>query len=314
MTLTIRLFTMLFLALSFTNLYSQKNIKILIPEIPYDSTVIFLGDKAAQYTGQTLCLKKLPQSQREIGYPNFILNYKKIDQVDNLKNIYKCNDGYNSEYYELANQHFFVEQAFQYKQENWITGEEDEYTFLKLKEVRSGDIIYYNYTGQSVYSFPFVVLGYVEKQKQMLSNKEFIFTDAILLNAVDETTLQPIEFASGEKWKYDDIFIDNYHFELSLIAQNSKGIKIAVPLTEVWNKTLPRKVYTLNEAEEIRSKFGINNYSRILQQKIASNMNKEALKLSWGEPLEIQRKGSNEEWIYTAGSIIFNSGKIVQIK
>lgn len=307
MVFKLRFVVILLTMITTVSLYSQKKENILVPEVPYDSTANYLGADPAQYTGQELWLKRMPEIQREMGYGNFILNYKKVADINDSKNVYKCCDGYNSMYYELQNKHFLVEQVFKEK-----IKDKEEY-FFKLKELSDGDIVYYLYDPESVYSFPFAVMGYIEKQKELLKGKEFVFSDAVLLNAVDMQTLDPIKPVVGQKWVYEDVTVDNYHFEVSLIVKNPNGTKIAVPLADVYNETLPRKVYTWKEANDMQQKFGIYNYKRILQQKIASNMNKESLRLSWGEPLEVIKKGNTEEWVYTSGSVVFNGNSIAKI-
>lgn len=311
--MTLRFFSLLVCFLYLLSSNAQKKEDILVPQIPYDSTANYLGDNVAQYTGQELWLKSLPLNQRELGYSNFILNYKKSADLNEEKNIYKCCDGYNSKYEDLTNKHFFVEQVFKNAQKNKNTGEKEERIFLKLREIASGDIVYYYYEGLSEYSFPFVVMGYLQKQKNSLVGDQFVFASEILDYAMDLKTDKGIKPILGQNWKCIDITVDNKNSELSMIVENQKKQQIAVPLSAYTNKQLPRKVYTAKEGADMNKRFGVYNYHRVLQRKIASNMTKEMCKMSWGEPIDIVKSSNTEKWVYPQDNITFRGNKIIKM-
>lgn len=302
-----------------TTASAQKANAILVPTLAYDSTYNFIKGDPARYTGQELWLKGLPKNQQELGYANFLTNFKKFQNINDGKNVYKCCDGNNSKYNDLANKRFYVEMAFTNERKEKATGEKVTDTFLKLIEKGSGDALYYFIEpSMSEYTFPFVVMGYLEKQKGLLTNGKFVFTEDIILNSKDTNTGNPIDAEIGTIWNYVDVTLDQNTNELSLIAKNKKGQTISVPVSEIANNKFPKKVYTEKEAKAILRRFGEFNYARILQQKIASNMNKEAIKLSWGNPIEIIESGTgnrkSEKWIYTMGSITFRGNTITKIE
>lgn len=299
--------------------FAQKANAILTPKAPYDSLTNFVKDDLAQYVGQELWLKRLPKNQQELGYANFLTNFKKFDNLNDGKNVYKCCDGYNSKYSDLADKHFVVEMVFTNQRTDKATKEKVTDTFFKLKELSSGeDLYYFIEPSMSEYTFPFVVIGYLEKQKSIYKGGQFVFTDEIILNSRDINTGKAIKAKHGTIWNYLDITVDHTNNELSLIAKDKTGQLIAVPFNYVKDEKLPKKVYTASEAKSMLKRFGEFNYARILQQKIASNMNKDALKLSWGEPIEIVENGSGnkktEIWIYTMGSITFRGNSIIKIE
>lgn len=301
-----------------TMLSAQKGNNILVPAQPYDSIQNFVKDDPAQYTGQELWLKGLSSSQQELGYPNFVINFKKFNNSDDEKNVYMCCDGYNSKYSEMVDKHFYVELVFTHERKDKTTKEKVIDTFFKLKDISTGeDLYYYLDPTMSHYSFPFITMGYLEKQKALLKNGQFVFSEEIIINSRDLITGKPIKSKLGSTWNYEDISVDSYTNELSLIAKDKTGQTIAIPMSEVENTTLPKKVYTAKEAKSMLNRFGEFNYARILQQKIASNMNKEALKLSWGEPIEIIESGTGnkktEKWIYTTSSITFRGNTIIKM-
>lgn len=302
-----------------TSSFAQKSNEILISKQPYDSTYNFVKGDPARYVGQELWLKGLPHSQQELGYANFLTNFKKFENLNDGKNVYKCCDGYNSKYSDLANKHFYVEMAFTHQRTDKTTKEKVTDIFLKLIEQSSGDALYY-YVEPSMteYTFPFVVIGYLEKQKSILKNRKFVFADQIIINSRDINSGKAINAELGTIWDYVDFTVDSASNELSLIVKDQKGQRISVPNNYLTNISLPKMGYFAEEAESILKRFGQFNYARILQQKIASNMNKEAIKLSWGEPIEIVKNGagnrSTETWIYTMGSVTFRGNTIIKIE
>lgn len=302
-----------------TTASAQKANAILAPTLAYDSTYNFIKGDPARYTGQELWLKGLPKNQQELGYANFLTNFKKFQNLNDGKNVYKCCDGNNSKYSDLANKRFYVEMAFTNERKEKATGEKITDTFFKLVEKSSGDALYYFVEpSMSEYTFPFVVMGYLEKQKSLLSNGKFVFTEDIILNSKDINTGNPIKAKIGTVWNYVDVMVDQNTNELSLIAKEKKGQVISVPISDMANNKTPKKVYTEKEAKSMLKRFGEFNYARILQQKIASNMSKEAIKLSWGNPIEIIESGvgnrKSEKWIYTMGSITFRGNIITKIE
>lgn len=297
-----------------STIQAQKKVQILIPDTPYDSLSNFVGNKVAQYIGQELWLKGMTLKQRQLGYANLIKNFNKAEDLNDPKNIYKCCDGYNSKYAELVDKHFLVLLVFKNKTYNKNSNEEEEKTFLKLSEISSGDIVYFQYDESSSYTFPFVVMGFLEKQRALLSGQKFVFANNILLDAKDIQTGKTVRPIAGDIWTCTNIDVDTDSYNISVFSENKNGNKIAVPLDAVLNQNLPRSAYTEIEAKEMLKKFGPNNYRRILDRKIASNMSKEALRQSWGEPLEIKKTGNTEEWIYSTGTIKWSGNNIIRIQ
>ena len=302
-----------------TTLYSinslaQKN-SLEDVSIAYDSLSNFLGKKAMGYTGQELYLKGLDKKSRIYGYNGFILDYKKDDDVLNdEKNIYKPNENYNSKYEDLAGKYFNVLEVIKHPKANINTTEYGNIFYLKLQELSNSDILYYKYNVSSEFTFPFIVRGFLEKQKELLSGKEYVVADNVLKmsrNIVSGTTLT---FDTGEAWKCIDVTMDNNTNELSLLLQNSRGIKTSIPYSEFNTTDGTKKVYTSAEVAELIKKYNPNNFRRILQNKIREGMTKEMTLLAWGKPLEIKEEGKNAQWIYPAGSLTFSGDKIISSK
>lgn len=307
-----KIYLIIFLALFSITLFAQKE---TVPTFVYDSTANFLGKNAIGYTDQELYLKGLDKSSQSFGYNGFILKYKKDDDLLNdEKNIYKPNDNYNSRYEDLANKYFHVMEVIRHPKVKSDTKDYSDEFYLKLQELSSGDIVYYKYSAESEYTFPFIVRGFFEKQKQLLTGKEYVFSDDILKMSRNLVTGKALTFNTGEEWKCMDVTMDNTTNELSLVLQNAKGIKTTIPYSTILNNESIKKTYAAAEASALTRKYNANNFRRILQNKIRLGMTKEMTRLAWGEPTEIKENGKSEQWFYPAGTLTFNGDKIVSTK
>ena len=296
----------------------KKDKNAIAPMIPYDSLSNFLGEAVASYTGQELFLKALPLSSQELGYPGFILKYKNDnDLLNDEKNIYKCCDGYNSRYIDLAGKHFHVIEVIKHPKAKKNEEEYKDEFYLKLNETSSGDQLYYKYNTDSEYTFPFVVMGYYEKQKQLYTGKEYIFANEIVSGLKDIATGKAIPAVIGQKWKCTDLIIDKRTGEMRLIIENPKKQKSQIPFEEIIDNAEVKKVYTAAEAASYTKKFNSYNFNRILQRKIRAGMTTEMCRMAWGNPIDIKETGSGGNktttWIYPSGTISFRNNKAVKI-
>ncbi|MFV0419674.1 MAG: hypothetical protein ACK5KT_13215 [Dysgonomonas sp.] len=306
----------IFIIILATTLYSVNSPAQKSPHedvaIAYDSLSNFLGKNAKGYTGQELYLKGLDKKSRNYGYNGFILDYKKDDDVLNdEKNIYKPNENYNSRYEDLAGRYFSVLEVIKHPKASTNATEYNNIFYLKLQELSNGDILYYKYNLGSEFTFPFIVRGFLEKQKELLSGKEYVVVDNVLKMSRNIVSGTALSFTTGETWRCIDVTMDNNTNELSLLLQNQRSIKTTIPYSEFNNTTDgTKKVYTSVEAAELTKKYNPNNFRRILQNKIREGMTKEMTLLAWGKPIEVKEEGKNERWIYSAGSLTFSGDKM----
>lgn len=273
---------------------------------PYDSTQNFLGKDVYRYQDQELYLKGKAESLRQYGYDNFILDYTK-DKFMNESNVYKCGDRYNSKYDELAGKYFKVLQIIKHpeaKQSEYLYG---EIFYFKLQEKETNAIVYYEYDSESEYSFPFIVVGFFEKQKRLFVGKEFVFRNSEFEGGTDIHTGKTVTIKTGQKWKCTDLTIEEEYFNLSLIFENSLGEKI----DDLYDRVL-NVAYTAKEADNYKKKFGQEKFDNILEGKVKIGMTKEMCKLAWGEPKDINKtitSGKNtEQWVYSDNYLYFDNG------
>lgn len=290
---------------------------------PYDSIENFLALYPNKYIGQEFYLKGKSESLRQYGYEGFTLDYNK-STLDNKKNVYKSFDGYNSKYADLAGKYFKVLEVI--KHPKAATGDStDEYLygdkwFIKLQEKVSGDIVYFEYKGGSKYFFPFIVVGFFEKQKKVLFGQEFVLTDRILKvssgSGLDIITGKPLTITTGEKWKCTDFTIEEKYFNLALVIVNSIGEKAAVSYDAIFDER--KFAYTLLQANNYIKKFGAETFDKILQGKIIIGMTKEMCTLSWGEPKNINETitagKKTEQWVYSDNYLYFDNGVVTAMQ
>jgi hypothetical protein len=279
---------------------------------PYDSTQNFLGKDVYKYQGQELYLNAKPESLRQYGYENFVLDYTQ-DKFTNKSNIYKCYDGYNSKYDELAGKYFKVLEIIKHPK-----AEQSEYLYgnkfyLKLQEKESNDIVYYKYDSEFEHSFPFIVVGFFEKQKKFFVGREFVFNDSEFTDATDILTGKTVTVKTGQKWKCIDLTIEDKYYNLSLIFENSLGEKVADDCDRVKNVA-----YTAKEADIYKKKFGETIWNTILAGKVKIGMTKEMCKLSWGKPKDINKTTTSgktsEQWVYSDSYLYFDNGFLTAIQ
>ncbi len=165
----------------------------------YDSLSNFLGNDVFKYKGQDLYVLPKYESLKKYGYVGFYTN-------DMQTIIYKCCDGYNSKYDELAGKYFTVIDVYRHPKFNQSILYENEY-FLKLLDKVSNDTIFYHYISDYDYRylFPFVVIGYITKQRELNIGKKII--------------------TNSDQWECIDLIIDK-KYKIAMLLQNKQDEKI----------------------------------------------------------------------------------------
>jgi hypothetical protein len=201
--------------------------------------------------------------------------------------------------------------------------EENQYLYgkrfyLKLQEKESKDIVYYEYEGNdgAAYElmFPFIVVGFFEKQKQTLIGEEFVFADGVL-GGSDIQTGKAVTTETGQKWKCIDVTIEEKSYLLSVIIENSIGER-----TIILHRTFKssNRVYPAILADYYSKEFGKETFYIILQGKVKIGMTKEMCRMSWGVPDKINETITSgkktEQWVYSDNYLYFDNGKLTAIQ
>ena len=261
--------------ISKTKVVKKEN---LSTEVKYDSLQNFVGENVYAYLDQELYLKELSPNLREYGYDNFVKDYK-YSGYNKKANTYKCCDGFNSKYDDLNGRYFKVIKIFPHPK-----AEESEYLYgdkyyLELVEKESKDTLYYEYSSQFKFSFPFIVMGFYEKQKENLIGKEFVFPDRTLKvstgGGFDISTGNPLSIKTGQRWKCKDLTIEDKYYTLALVVENSDGETTTVSYDTAFDER--NYAYTSEEADNYIKDFGAENFNLILQGKVKIGMSKKCV-------------------------------------
>lgn len=284
--------------------------------LKYDSTQNFLGKNVDQYLGQELYLKGRAEILRKYGYDDFELDYK--NDGFGKDNVYKCCDGFNSKYSELEGKYFKVIEILKHPKAATSDFLYGTVWFLKLEEKSSKDIVYFKYDSKFEHTFPFIVVGFFEKQKKLFVNKQFVFQDRFLEGSTDVETGTVVPINSGQVWKVIDITVDEKYYNLSLLIQNNAGQKITVTLQDILRKPKNHSIYKREDFEKYSKRFGDEKMGKILKGKVVIGMTKEMCKLSWGDPKSINETitagKTSEQWVYSENYLYFSNGILTTIQ
>lgn len=306
-----KLLIVLFLFLS-VHCYSQintlgtKSIKQAKVTVPYDSINNYVGENYYQYIGQIFYIP-LSDSNKNIGYDGF--NKKPLTGT-----VYKPKNRYShsSKYEDLAGKYFEVLDTVTNKYST---------IFLKLRETVSKDIILFKYNPKSEYlrlDFPFIVVGYYEKQKQKVVGELFAILSFSTYGAKDIETGDEISFNVKDnspklynEWLCVDYLIDEgYMWDEVLILENNKGQKIKMPIKDAFitNKVSLEAERELRNKEAIEKKYG----------ELKIGMSASLCRLICGKPKSINKtiasSGMMEQWVYADKYLYFENDILVTIQ
>lgn len=265
---------------------------------PYDSLQNFLAGEPYGYIGQDLYLKGKPESLRKYGYKNFT---KEMGKGSSKENVYKCCDGYNSSYDALNKKYFKVLNVI--KKQNSFGSE----FYLKLKEKESNDVLYFEYDSRFESSFPFITVGFFEKNKERLKGKNFILADGKINNTNDINTGKPITYKLGQTWKYVDLTIEEKYYTLSVILENDEGEKITFSYNSIYGKNA-RGVFEKKNAEKYIKDYGIDTFTKMLNGKVLVGFTEKMVIDTWGKPEKINRASYGDQWVYNGQYLYFENG------
>lgn len=290
------------------NLFSQTKMS------SFDSTLNFVVDKPQLYIGQDLYLSKdhvtCDQCQQ------FLLDPLKARDIKS--NIYKCDEGFFTKRSAIAGKTFKVLGVVQ--MQDWQKNIELGITcFLKLQEKESGDIIYFEHSIENDLSFPFIVMGFYNKQKSLVVGKEFVFADKRFKKSKDLITGNPITIVTGQKWKCLDLLLDSNGI-MTFLVQNPIGEKTTVHYERIFGYWFYGVTYSAAEADEFRKKFGDDKFNKILQGNIEIGMTVEMTELALGKNWNKRQETkvgdvvTAEQVYYTTKTLYFENGILTKIE
>lgn len=275
------------------------------PVAPYDSTRIYVGKDYVQYVGQEFFIIPRPESLWKYGFAGFMLECRKTSITDN-SNVFACCSSFNSKYEALAGKYFKVLEV--------IESSEMGSPCLKLEIKDSGQTVYYKYDARFEHNFPFLVVGYFEKQKAIFKDKEILIRPFPVIEGLKQKKTRNIETGDeivierGRYYKCIDLTVDEENFEPALLCVTATGEKFLWALRSK-DLGIPR-LMTKDEAEAYRKKFGDENWNVILEEKVRVGMSEEMALLSWGPPEKVNRSSTGDQWVYKGQFLYFSAGKL----
>ena len=265
--------------------------------IKYDSLNNFLGKEFSNYIGQDLFLNPKAQVLRKYGYDDFKIDPK--GKSYSSSNVYKKDDSSESNYDELQNKVFEVLDV-----QDDPTSSFSDYAFLKLKFKESDEIVYFRYSKKYSHSFPFTVMGYYNKMKQLFVQNDVLirdFKNSSAQNIIDIDTGEILDIVTDKYYKCIDITMNEKTYSLSLMLKTEQDNKFLFALSNRMNN-IPR-ILLKEEAEKYKKNFGDNFWDAILREVI-----KEMTLLSWGKPKSINSSTSGDQWVYSSQYVYFENG------
>lgn len=303
----------------------QQKISEIAENISYDSTKNWLGSKNIEsYIGQTLYVNGKNGKSIEYGYDNF--HNKREEDSGKHYGSDAIASKFNTKYEDLFGKYFVVDSVYKDKWHSsfkhwWFLMHEKDNPEIKL---------WFKYSEDYEHSWPFVVVSHFDYLKKNLIGKKYISemweretTDdektkygskriVTRVNDTDINTGTPIVQSLSDIWECIDITIEDQSYSLSLVVKNQKG-QISVIPSDVLGQRNDGTYWVYEKLiyDKYVTRFGITNMNKIRQRRIAVGMTSEMLKLSWGEPDDINRSSHGpDQWVYDGQYVYLQNGKI----
>jgi hypothetical protein len=268
--------------------------------IKYDSLNNFLGKEYSNYIGQDLFLNPMSESLRKYGYENFFLDPNGLTY--GKSNVFRCCDSYGSKYEDLQGKIFKVIDVLE------DPANYDD-AFLKLKLKDTDEVVFYRYSKKYSHSFSFIVMGYLEKMKELFIGNDVLirkFKSELAAKITDIDSGEVLSINTEEHYKCLDITLDDKHYSLKLVLENKTKQKFLFSLGYRHSDVV--RIFLKDEAELYRVKFGASNWKTILEEKFKIGFTEEMTILSLGKPDEINRSTSGDQWVYSSQYLYFEDG------
>ena len=125
-----------------------------------------------------------------------------------------------------------------------------------------------NYFLTDRYSFPFVCVGYYEKQKQLYINKKYVFNKEVSENlSFDINTGDTVNNKEGIVWKCVDFTITNSNYSMVFLLENNEGQVVKVD-NNFFGWKNEDGIWEEETVKKYKTKFGITTWNKILEGKV----------------------------------------------
>ena len=283
--------------------------KAIIKEevVKYDSNTN-LVQNGKELLGQELFVIPKREKMKKIGYFNFFKAYKETQE-----------DFSSTDSEELFSGKTFVveEVLFPYGQKTFDTNRGKRY-ILKLRDKASDTIYYFKYDPRFEARFPFIILGFYEKQKTACIGKQMVVKKQNWREKINSEEPALYDCKTGQEvvtdiddvWTVQELSLEDKYLTLSYTITNKKG------------ETLTIDIYSLNDYKHFYGPYALwldktllqiktnqpGMYQALMSNKVKIGMTEEMVRMAWGEPREIKHSSYNDQWIYRELYLYFKNG------
>ena len=274
-------------------------------EITYDSTRNFVWKDVEELLGQELYAIPQPEKLQKYGYTYFYKEYNRT----------KDNSYYTKTYELYAGKTFIVDSILPRPYD--FSKYWKNYPVLKLREKNEGSVYYYLYNPRDFQMFPFIIMGFYEKEKTQCVGKKLVikknknpwasYYEERDVPIHDVITGLQLEIDPYDIWTIKELIIDQHHGVLAYMITNKKDETLTVALTDVndyHRLTGPCVLRYDDNLKSIHDKQP-EMYKRIMEGKIAIGMTKDMVLMSWGYPANVNDASFGDGWMYSTGQFLY---------
>lgn len=279
----------------------------------YDSTYNFPGERIKELKGQELYVIPVPESQKKYGYMDFYTTY-----------IRTTDPSCETKTYELfAGRTFILEEILPQHPNTRV--KDKEISILKLRDKESGTEYYYEYYSSLHNSFPFIVMGYYEKEKSACLGKQIVLKPGKnWRKGISEEKMPLYDFSTGEEvtvdpndpWTVEDLTVEEQYFTLSYVIRNAKGETLTIGISDVnayKRGSSPCALFlndTLTYVKEKMPQF----YDAIMKSEVMVGMTPALVRYAWGAPQSITKTSYGNMWSFRGNFLYFKDGKLASFR
>lgn len=285
----------------------------------YDGMINFLGDMPRGYKGEVLILKSKAAKYRADGYEGFYLDYTKpwySHDGGDRNNVYQCCDRYGAKYDILAGKKFKVSDVLKHPKAETSPLEYGDIWYLKLTRIDNGDIVYYKYDARYKNSFAFVSEKYLNYRKSQSLGKAYVTRGSNWMPnhtpILDLKSGKEVSIEAAKRWTCEDVRIDDQTGLLALILKDDTGNTVAFDVEKLDNHKF---VFSGEQADKMKEAYGEKSYLQILKSVVVVGFTTEMVKITWGEPDQIEDFGdAGEQWFFQGYYILVKDDKVIAVQ
>ena len=155
-----------------------------------------------------------------------------------------------------------------------------------------------------------LIEGYVVKLSNDYLNKKYArVVNSFDNDPIDFKTGKPVKLKAGEIWIVKRVIIDADSGDILAILSNSAGNELSERI-DGWLSFFDDRYKPKSDSDNWKRKYGEFCWRKIMKNEIYVGMPASAVKLSWGEPRNINNASYGEQWVYSDKYVYIRNGKV----